>query len=108
MSGAFIVVAALSAGNVYAGSDGDSVGRVVTAGARTATVSYADLDMTDVDAQRTFRFRVSRAAAQVCGSSKLRDVGSLSRAIKNKQCHERAMTNALRQVSHAQVAAVGK
>ncbi|MFT4825588.1 MAG: UrcA family protein [Halioglobus sp.] len=86
---------------------GGNVG-VTSSGLRTITVSYSDLDMADAKAQKILHHRLSRAAEQVCGSSQRRDVGSLSRATKNKECFDRAMSGALRYVSSAQLAAVDK
>lgn len=91
-----------------AGSEADSNVGVTSTGLRTVTVSYSDLDMTDAKAQKILHRRLSRAAEQVCGSSYIREVGSLSRAAKNKECFEGAMSSALRHVSNAQVAVLDR
>ncbi len=108
MYGAAFTAAICLASATSVGSEQVSQVGVTSSGARTATVSYSDLDMTDAKAQRVLHRRLSRAAEQVCGSSYIRDVGSLSRATKNKECFDVAMSNALRQVSNTQLAALDK
>ena len=106
--GAAFTFAVCLTGAANAGSPvGGEVG-LTSSGVRTTTVSYSDLDMSDAKAQKIFKYRVSRAAKQVCGSSRRGEVGSLSRASKNKQCITDAMSNALRQASGAQMAAIDK
>jgi len=97
------IATAASAGTPDAGEVG-----LASSGLQRVTVSYSDLDMTDAKAQRIFQHRVSRAAKQICGSSRLSEVGSLSRATKNKECIDSAVSSAMRQASSAQVATIGK
>ena len=106
--GLAFAVATSFAGTANAGSEeGSNVG-VTSTGLRTVTVSYSDIDMADAKAQKVLHRRLSRAAERVCGSSHIRDVGSLSRAAKNKECFEGAMSGALRHVSSAQLASIDK
>lgn len=105
--GAAFTFAACLASAANAGSPvGGEVG-LASSGLQKVTVSYSDLDMTDTKARRVFQYRVSRASKQICGSSRLSEVGSLRRATKNKECIENAVNSALRQASSAQLAATG-
>lgn len=108
MYGAAFTAAVSLASAASVGSEQVSEVGVTSSGLRTVSVSFSDLDMTDASAQKTLYYRVKRAAQRVCGSSHVRNVGSLSRAVKNKECFNVAMSNALRQVSNTQLAALDK
>lgn len=105
--GAAFTFAACLANAASAGSPVSGEVGLYSSGEQKVTVSYSDLDMTDAKAQKVFQYRVSHAAKQICGSSRLSEVGSLSRANKNKECIENAVSSALRQASSAQVASIG-
>lgn len=77
-------------------------------GLRTATVSFADLDLTRSEDQEVLHERLSSAAKQVCGSTSVRETGSLSAAAENKSCYEQAMDSAMSQASSSQVAVVSR
>ena len=77
-------------------------------GLRTATVSYADLDLSISKAQETLHFRLSNAAHKVCGSSDRLVAGSLSQASKNHRCYNSAMDEAMSNISGGQVAIVAR
>ena len=77
-------------------------------GLQKASVSYADLDLTTARGQETMYFRISAAAEQVCGSKNPRDAGGITQATENKLCFERAMSEAMSQLSASQVAAINE
>jgi UrcA family protein len=76
-------------------------------GLRTATVSYADLDLTTADAQETLYYRLSGASRKVCGSSDLRRTGSLKVAAENKACYESTLEQAMSETNDSQMASIG-
>ena len=67
-------------------------------------VSYEDLDLTSPKAQETLYYRISRAAEQVCGPTNLREAGGLARAVRNADCYEAAVFEAMAAVSLPTVA----
>ena len=75
---------------------------------RTATVNYADLDLAGSAGQQQLQRRIERAARQVCGSVHLREAGSIYQARLNRQCQERAESDALNQVYQRQIASVAQ
>ena len=77
-------------------------------GLRTATVSYADLNLSTAKARETLHYRISRAATKVCGSHNLREVGSLARASRNRSCYNSAMDETMSNLSNGQVAIVSR
>jgi len=77
-------------------------------GIRTATVSYADLDLNTVKARETLHYRLSNAARKVCGSIERNDAGSLAQVSKNRSCYSGAMGEAMRSLSNGQVALVSR
>ena len=77
-------------------------------GLRTVTVSYADLNLTSTAGLETFQRRVSKAARHVCGSANLREAGSLRQVSEIKNCQERAMSEAMSQISSRQLASVAE
>ena len=87
-------------------SYGKTVVTTSAEGLRTATVSYADLDLSTNKAQETLRYRLSYAAHKVCGSSRRSAAGSLAQASKNRSCYNSAMDEAMSNVSNAQNAIV--
>ena len=89
-----------------AGSTNETVVTTSAEGFRTATVSYADLDLNNADARQTLNFRISSAAEKVCGSLNRSSAGSLAQASKNRSCYNSAMDEAMRNLSAGQVAVV--
>jgi len=77
-------------------------------GLRTATVSFADLDLTTAAAQETLYYRVSGAARKVCGSSDVRRVGSVKIAAENKACYDTTLEQAMSDTHASQVASIGQ
>ena len=77
-------------------------------GLRQAAISYDDLDLTTARGQETMYFRISAAAEQVCGSKNPRDAGGITQATENKICFERAMSEAMSQLSATQVATINE
>ena len=77
-------------------------------GLQQAAVSHADLDLTTSRGQETMYFRLSAAAEQVCGSKNPRDAGGITQATENKVCYERAMSEAMSQLSASQVAIINE
>ncbi len=77
-------------------------------GLRTATVSYADLDLNTAKARETLQYRISNAARKVCGSVDRSHAGSLAQASKNRSCYNGAMNDAMSSLSNGQVAVVSR
>ena len=75
---------------------------------RTATVSYADLDLSKAAGREALERRISHAARNVCGSANYRQAGSLRRATPNRACYQRALSSALSQTTARQIASVAK
>ena len=104
-------VFAVAASVSFAASAGDYSEVHVTSsaeGLRTTTVSYADLDLSSVEAQETLRLRLNRAALKVCGSPHLRIAGSLARAAQNQSCSDKAVAEAMHAISASQMAVAGR
>ena len=89
-------------------SYGETVVTTSAEGLRTATVSYADLDLNTDKARETLHYRLSYAAHKVCGSTERSDAGSLAQASKNRSCYNDAMDEAMSNVSNGQVAIVSR
>ena len=89
----FGLAVALSSG-VHAENYGETHVGASVDGLRTVTVSYADLDLSDPRGQKTLEKRIKRAARKVCGSTNLKEVGSLSRVAENRNCYESAIAGA--------------
>jgi len=89
-------------------SYGETVVTTTAEGLRTATVSYADLDLSTAKAQETLHYRLSYAAHKVCGSSDRSDAGSLGQASKNRSCYNSAMDGAMSNISNGQIAIVSR
>ncbi len=83
--------ALMSAGTAFADAWGDTHVTTTASGQRSVSVSYADLDLENAVGRDTLQFRVRAAAREVCGSTYYRITGSLSQAMKNKACAERAI-----------------
>lgn len=77
-------------------------------GLRSATVSYADLDLTTAAAQETLYYRLSGASRKVCGSSDIRRTGSLKVAAENKACYEITLEQAMSETHDSQMASISK
>jgi len=77
-------------------------------GIRTASVSYADLDLNTAKARDTLHYRISNAARQVCGRIDRNGAGSLDQVSKNRSCYSGAMSDAMRTLSNGQVAVVSR
>lgn len=103
----FGITAGMS-GMAMAGSYNETVVTTSPEGLRTATVSYADLDLNNVSARESLRFRISSAAEKVCGSKDRKLAGSLAQASKNRSCYNSAMDEAMRSISNGQVAVVSR
>lgn len=69
-------------------------------------VSFEDLDLDSAQGQETLYYRISRAAEQACGSSDIRQAGSLSQATRNRDCYRDSMSRALSEVSSGIAAVV--
>jgi len=96
--------------SLVAAADDYNETRVTTSaeGIRTATVSYADLDLSDAHGREVLQYRISAAAHKVCGSSQRSDAGSLAQASKNRNCYNGAMNDAMRSLSEGQVAVASR
>lgn len=105
---AVIGVTAGMSGMAMAGSYNETVVTTTAKGLRTATVSYADLDLNTASAQQTLHFRISNAAEKVCGSVDRARAGSLAQATENRSCYNNAMNAAMRDISNGQVAVVSR
>lgn len=101
----FTITAGMS-GIAMAGTYNETVVTTSTEGFRTATVSYADLDLNNSGAREILNFRISNAAKKVCGSVDRGLAGSLGQAAKNRSCYKNAMDEAMRNLSNDQVAVV--
>ena len=77
-------------------------------GLQQATISYDDLDLSTSKGQEAMYFRISAAAEQVCGSKNPRDAGGITQATENKVCYERAVSEAMSQLSATQVASISE
>ena len=83
--------------------------RVTTSmdGIREAAVSYSDLDLSSASGREALEARITRAAEQVCGSKHARKAGGARFAAENKRCIDKAVDQAMAQISTNQVAATG-
>jgi UrcA family protein len=78
-------------------------------GVRSATVSFADLDMDHAGAQDVLHGRISLAARKVCGSSDWRVAGSLQQALENRACYKDSVSQGMSQASSSnQVATISQ
>ena len=77
-------------------------------GLQQATISYDDLDLSTSKGQEAMYFRISAAAEQVCGSKNPRDAGGITQATENKVCYDRAVSEAMSQLSATQVASISE
>ena len=77
-------------------------------GLQQAAISHDDLDLSTTKGQEAMYFRISAAADQVCGERNPRDAGSITQATENKVCYERAMSEAMSQLSASQVATINE
>ena len=77
-------------------------------GLQQASIPYGDLDLSTGKGQEAVYFRISAAAEQVCGSRVPREAGGITQATKNKVCYERALSEAMSQLSATQVASISK
>ncbi len=103
----FTITAGMS-GVAMAGSYNETVVTTSAEGFRTATVSYADLDLNNDSARETLNFRISNAAEKVCGSVNRSSAGSLAQASKNRSCYNNAMDEAMRSLTNGLVAVVSR
>ncbi len=103
-------VIALTVGATVTMAAADSYSETVVTtsaqGLQTATVSFADLDLSTAKAQETLYYRLSSAAHRVCGSTDYRRTGSVRQAAENKNCYNNAMERALSQTARGQVASL--
>lgn len=93
---------ALLTGQAQAGNYSETLVR--SEAVRTATVSYDDLDLASSKGQESLYYRISSAAREVCGSGDYRITGDLGVAADNEACYERAVNDALSQISAGRVA----
>lgn len=64
----------------------------------SVTVEYAGIDTTHIQGQDQLYKKLKHAAAKVCGSTNMREVGSVRRVTENKRCAKEALGRALEQV----------
>jgi UrcA family protein len=83
---------------------------VSTTGAKSeqVTVDYSDLDLSKRAGIESLHGRISRAARRVCGPSDWRQAGSTRIASANRACYDNAVSEGLKQIDSALVAATGK
>jgi UrcA family protein len=103
-----VTLAASGALMAKAGSLNETIIHTSADGVLSATVSYADLDLTTQAGQRSLYYRIDTAAEQVCGSSDLRVVGDVRRAEQNRSCARHARDRALSSVHAGGLAVVSK
>ena len=103
----FTITAGMS-GMAMASSTNETVVTTSAEGFRTATVSYADLDLNNASARESLQYRISSAAEKVCGSVNRSSAGSLAQASKNRSCYNSAMDEAMRNLGDGQVAIVSR
>lgn len=101
-------IAASMSGIASADSYHETVVSTSAEGLRTATVSYADLDLSNAKARDTLHYRIKNAARQVCGSAYRSHAGSLAQASKNRSCYNDAMEDAMRSLAAGKVAVVSR
>lgn len=71
-----------------------------------ATVSYVDLDLgTEAGVRKLYR-RLQRASHDVCGSTVLRQVGSLSRLRVNERCYRDSLSTAVDRVENRRLSEI--
>lgn len=104
--GALVAAAAATTLQAQAGSYSETL--VTTQAVPTATVSYADLDLSTDKGQQSLHYRLNAAARQVCGSTDYRITGSPGVAAANRDCQKRALEDAMSQVNADRVAVVVK
>ncbi|MFT5711162.1 MAG: UrcA family protein [Halioglobus sp.] len=103
----FGITAGMS-GMAMAGSTNETVVTTSAEGFRTATVSYADLDLNNASARKSLHYRISSAAEKVCGSVNRSSAGSLAQTSKNRSCYNNAMDQAMRSLSDGQATVVSR
>ncbi len=98
------ILAALAAAHVQADNYSETL---VTSSQHlaTETVSFADLDLSSAEGQEALHWRLASAAREVCGSTDVRITASVRQAAENRECSERALNDALSQVSAGRLAA---
>jgi len=87
---------------LWAGAADYSETTTTATGLRTATVNLADLNLSSVSGQQAAQRRISQAAVRVCGSTDYRRVGSLYQVSINRDCQQRALSEALAQLPGSQ------
>ena len=104
LSVAVLSVTASLSTNVSAGALSETVvqGDVLP----SQSVSFYRSELATTEGRAAVERRIERAAEQVCGSLDLREVGSLSRVARNKECYDGAVTQAISAVSGNNVARI--
>ena len=90
--------------NTAAGQMGETIvdGSVVP----TMTVSYARSELTTAGGRATLERRIRRAAELVCGPTDHHTAGTLHAVARNRACYERAVNEAMVQISSEAVASI--
>ncbi len=70
------------------------------------TVTFKQSELATVDGRAAVEKRVREAAENVCGPSDYRIAGSLSRVVKNKECQNAAVAQAMAEINSESVAAI--
>ena len=73
-------------------------GAQVSAGEKGVAVTYADLDLTSAEGQKTLERRLSSAIEQVCQTDAIR-TGTRIKSSASKQCAKQAEAQAKQQVA---------
>ena len=71
---------------------------MVNTNAVAIKVSTAGLDLNSQRGQEVLYSRLKNAAKQVCGSSRVSEVGSVARALSNKSCYKEKLSKAVHEV----------
>ena len=109
LCGAVISVAATLSMATSAADYTETIVTTTSEGVRSATVSFADLDMDHAGAQDVLHGRISLAARKVCGSSDWRVAGSLQQALENRACYKDSVSQGMSQASSSnQVATISQ
>ena len=87
-----LVTAALGA------SIGANAAMIKTNDNNAVKVDVRGLDLSSERGQEVLYHRLQNAAKQICGSSNVREVGSLGRALDNKSCYNETLSNSVETV----------
>ncbi len=73
--------------------------------AKSVTVSTSGLDLDSTQGQAMLQSKLQSAARQVCGSTSIRETGSVAISLENRNCVKDALENALRKLEAQKLAA---